>query len=101
MIVSFENSTPSDEQKAAAKQFHTELVRKNHPDLHPEQSDFFTKELQKVNAHWDDFRQSHAFEKLASFFNKKAMDKIPGINFNNKRTQIVAAFEEQLRKDLC
>lgn len=31
-------------------------------------------------------------------FNKKAMDKIPGINFNNKRTQIVAAFEEQLRK---
>lgn len=31
-------------------------------------------------------------------YNKKAMDKIPGINFNNKRTQIVAAFEEQLRK---
>jgi hypothetical protein len=26
------------------------------------------------------------------------MDKIPGLNFNNKRTQIVAAFEEQLRK---
>lgn len=31
-------------------------------------------------------------------FNKKLMDKIPGINFNNKRTQIIAAFEEQLRK---
>lgn len=31
-------------------------------------------------------------------YNKKAMEKIPGINFNNKRTQIVAAFEEQLRK---
>ncbi len=31
-------------------------------------------------------------------YNSKAMDKIPGINFNNKRTQIVAAFEEQLRK---
>ena len=31
-------------------------------------------------------------------WNKKAMDKIPGLNFNNKRTQIVAAFEEQLRK---
>lgn len=31
-------------------------------------------------------------------FNRKAMEKIPGINFNNKRTQIVAAFEEQLRK---
>jgi hypothetical protein len=31
-------------------------------------------------------------------FNKKVMEKIPGLNFNNKRTQIVAAFEEQLRK---
>jgi hypothetical protein len=31
-------------------------------------------------------------------YNKKALDKIPGISFNNKRTQIVAAFEEQLRK---
>ncbi len=31
-------------------------------------------------------------------YNKKAMEKIPGINFNNKRTQIIAAFEEQLRK---
>lgn len=30
-------------------------------------------------------------------YNKKAQEKIPGINFNNKRTQIVAAFEEQLR----
>lgn len=30
-------------------------------------------------------------------YNKKAQDKIPGINFNNKRTQIVSAFEEQLR----
>lgn len=31
-------------------------------------------------------------------YNSKAMDKIPGINFNNKRSQIVGAFEEQLRK---
>lgn len=31
-------------------------------------------------------------------YNKKVMDKIPGLSFNNKRTQIVAAFEEQLRK---
>jgi hypothetical protein len=31
-------------------------------------------------------------------YNRKAMDKIPGLNFNNKRTQIIAAFEEQLRK---
>ena len=30
-------------------------------------------------------------------YNSKAMEKIPGINFNNKRSQIVAAFEEQLR----
>lgn len=31
--------------------------------------------------------------------NNKGIEKIPGINFNNKRTQIVASFEEQLRKD--
>jgi hypothetical protein len=31
-------------------------------------------------------------------YNSKALDKIPGLNFNNKRTQIVAAFEEHLRK---
>jgi hypothetical protein len=31
-------------------------------------------------------------------YNKKGVDKIPGLNFNNKRTQIVASFEEQLRK---
>jgi hypothetical protein len=31
-------------------------------------------------------------------YNRKAMEKIPGLNFNNKRTQIVAAFEEQVRK---
>ena len=30
-------------------------------------------------------------------YNATAMEKIPGVNFNNKRTQIVAAFEEQLR----
>lgn len=32
-------------------------------------------------------------------YNPKALEKIPGINFNNKRTQIVASLEEQLRKD--
>jgi len=31
-------------------------------------------------------------------YKKNALDKIPGINFNNKRTQIIAAFEEQVRK---
>ena len=30
-------------------------------------------------------------------YDPKMLDKIPGINFNNKRTQIVAAFEENLR----
>lgn len=30
-------------------------------------------------------------------FNKNLKDKIPGISFNNKRTQIVAALEEQIR----
>jgi hypothetical protein len=30
-------------------------------------------------------------------YNPKADDKIPGINFNSKRVQIVAAFEESLR----
>jgi len=30
-------------------------------------------------------------------YDPKLMDKIPGINFNNKRTQIVASFEEALR----
>jgi hypothetical protein len=30
-------------------------------------------------------------------YDKNIMDKIPGINFNNKRTQIIATFEEQLR----
>ena len=29
--------------------------------------------------------------------NKSAIDKIPGINFNNKRVQIIAAFEEGVR----
>jgi len=31
-------------------------------------------------------------------WDKKKLEKIPGINFNNKRTQIIAAFEEQVRK---
>ena len=31
-------------------------------------------------------------------YKKSALDKIPGINFNNKRTQIIASFEEQVRK---
>ena len=30
-------------------------------------------------------------------YNPKTLEKIPGLNFNNKRVQIVAAFEEALR----
>lgn len=30
-------------------------------------------------------------------YSRKSEEKIPGLNFNNKRTQIVAAFEEQIR----
>jgi len=30
-------------------------------------------------------------------YDPKALDKIPGINFNNKRVQIIASFEESLR----
>jgi hypothetical protein len=30
-------------------------------------------------------------------YNSSAVDKIPGINFNNKRVQIIAAFEEAMR----
>jgi len=30
-------------------------------------------------------------------YNPKALDKIPGLNFNNKRVQIIAAFEEYVR----
>ena len=33
-------------------------------------------------------------------FNPKSMEKIPGINFNSKRVQIISAFEESLRHGL-
>ena len=52
------------------------------------------QELNYKNLYIDGVNTQNIWE-----YNKKAMDKIPGINFNNKRTQIVAAFEEQLRKD--
>ena len=32
-------------------------------------------------------------------YDPKAMEKIPGINFNNKRVQIIASFEEVMRHD--
>ena len=51
------------------------------------------QELNYKNLYIDGINTQNIWE-----YNKKAMDKIPGLNFNNKRTQIVAAFEEQLRK---
>ena len=51
------------------------------------------QELNYKNLYIDGVNTKNIWE-----YNAKAMEKIPGINFNNKRTQIVAAFEEQLRK---
>jgi hypothetical protein len=51
------------------------------------------QELNYKNIYIDGVNTQNIWE-----YNAKAMEKIPGLNFNNKRTQIVAAFEEQLRK---
>ena len=51
------------------------------------------QELNYKNLYIDGVNTQNIWE-----YNAKAMEKIPGLNFNNKRTQIVAAFEEQLRK---
>jgi hypothetical protein len=51
------------------------------------------QELNYKNLYIDGVNTKNIWE-----YNAKAMEKIPGINFNNKRTQIVASFEEQLRK---
>lgn len=54
-----------------------------------------SRKLQEMNykdLFIDGFNTKNVWE-----FNQKALEKIPGINFNNKRTQIVACFEEQLR----
>jgi len=51
------------------------------------------QELNYKNLYIDGINTKNIWE-----YNSKAMEKIPGINFNNKRAQIVAAFEEQLRK---
>jgi hypothetical protein len=51
------------------------------------------QELNYKNLYIDGINTKNIWE-----YNSKSMEKIPGINFNNKRTQIVAAFEEQLRK---
>jgi hypothetical protein len=51
------------------------------------------QELNYKNLYIDGINTQNIWE-----YNKKALDKIPGLNFNNKRTQIIAAFEEALRK---
>jgi len=51
------------------------------------------QEMQYKNLYIDGINTQNIWE-----YNKKSMEKIPGLNFNNKRTQIVAAFEEQVRK---
>jgi len=51
------------------------------------------QELNYKNLYVDGINTQNIWE-----YNKKSLDKIPGLNFNNKRTQIVAAFEESLRK---
>ena len=51
------------------------------------------QEMNYKNMYIDGINTNNIWE-----YNKKTMDKIPGLNFNNKRTQIVASFEEQLRK---
>lgn len=51
------------------------------------------QELNYKNVFYDGINTQNQWE-----YNKKIVDKIPGINFNNKRTQIIASFEEHLRK---
>jgi hypothetical protein len=50
------------------------------------------QEMQYKNMFIDGINTQNVWE-----YDAKIMEKIPGINFNNKRTQIVAALEEQLR----
>lgn len=50
------------------------------------------QEMQYKNLYIDGINTQNIWE-----YDAKIMEKIPGISFNNKRTQIVAAFEEQIR----
>ena len=52
------------------------------------------QELGYKNMYVDGIDQSNPWK-----YNIKAVDKIPGINFNNKRVQIIAAFEESMRHE--
>lgn len=50
------------------------------------------QEMNYKNLYIDGVNYANVWE-----FNAKAMEKIPGINFNSKRVQIISAFEESLR----
>jgi hypothetical protein len=50
------------------------------------------QEMQYKNLFIDGINTQNVWE-----YDTKMMEKIPGINFNNKRTQIVASLEEQVR----
>jgi hypothetical protein len=52
------------------------------------------QELQYKNVYIEGINTQNVWE----YKQKLLEEKIPGISFNNKRTQIIAAFEEQLRK---
>lgn len=50
------------------------------------------QEMNYKNLYIDGVNYANVWE-----FNAKAMEKIPGINFNSKRVQIISSFEEALR----
>lgn len=50
------------------------------------------QEMQYKNLFIDGINTQNIWE-----YDSKMMEKIPGLSFNNKRTQIVSAFEEQIR----
>jgi hypothetical protein len=54
-----------------------------------------SRKLQEMNypsLYYDNIDNSNKWK-----YDPKMLDKIPGINFNNKRVQMIASFEEALR----
>ena len=52
------------------------------------------QELSYPNLYYDNIEPNNKWK-----FDPKANERIPGINFNNKRVQMIASFEESLRHD--
>ena len=52
------------------------------------------QELNYPNLYYDNIEPNNKWK-----FDPKANERIPGINFNNKRVQMIASFEEALRHD--